>query len=811
MIYDPATAHFLKPWLVRTLEPVCDAEPGALADYILALLKHNVSEPEMRKELLIQLDEFLEKECPPFVDTLFTVLRTKSYLPYTSEPAPPRAVDSGIPIPLDLITPSPSDSNMERGRKRSLEADDRDGRPPAKGARVSSEEEFSRYGNGSGRSSGQWEGRGGDGRRGDYVNGRMDAYHVPMMGGMGQMNGVRRPHSYYPPEQKRGICRDYYNNGYCARGVMCKYSHGDDAMVPGQLYMPPGLPFMFPGAMPFGPGVGYDPNDSQMDMRPRNQRTPMLPRLQQEEGGMVHASGELPVIQDLTPSIPKDSTDGPSQIQDTQRMQETEGSAEAPSQSQMDVSQPLPAPYISTQSHADMGAGVSHRGGYRGRGRGRGTFGGEVHSFRPERRGDKTLVVEKIPEDKLSLANVNDWFKRFGSVTNVAIDRMGGKALVSFSTHEEAYAAWKSEDAVFNNRFVKVFWHRPMQGQGQIGARILAASAPVVAGIAAKTDITTAGATSSTASVPPRKSSSTPGSSAASALAAKQQLLEQQIAEQKSLMASLETATPEEKKDIMTRLRKLGEEMKTSISTPTTPQIAAPLNDQQQKERDKLDKELELHSTSTPESTPAEKPKQESTEELKAKLEKLKAEAASLGLSTEGSSYAGAPSYRGGYRGRARGGRGFFRGAPTRGAAPRFNMTLDNRPKKLLLKGAKDEHLQAVRDWYETTGQLDSVDVQEGEGVVVAFKTRTAAEQGFAKGSNIPIAGQVQINWFTGKTTPAVSTPNSTKLPEVTSTGENASTGGVYEKGRAPTPDAEEEMVARGWGGDDDGDGMGLL
>lgn len=81
MIYDPATAPYLKPWLVRTLEPVyvhpfssfthiythiallsrCDAEPGALADYILALLKHNVSEPEMRKELLVQLDEFLEK------------------------------------------------------------------------------------------------------------------------------------------------------------------------------------------------------------------------------------------------------------------------------------------------------------------------------------------------------------------------------------------------------------------------------------------------------------------------------------------------------------------------------------------------------------------------------------------------------------------------------------------------------------------------------------------------------------------------------------------------------------------------------
>ena len=84
MLFDPATAPQLKPWLVRTLEPMCvlssapsspfsdgcrsrcDAEPGALADYILALLKHNAPENDMRKELTSQLDEFLEKglRCP---------------------------------------------------------------------------------------------------------------------------------------------------------------------------------------------------------------------------------------------------------------------------------------------------------------------------------------------------------------------------------------------------------------------------------------------------------------------------------------------------------------------------------------------------------------------------------------------------------------------------------------------------------------------------------------------------------------------------------------------------------------------------
>lgn len=410
-------------------------------------------------------------------------------------------------------------------------------------------------------------------------------------------------------------------------------------MIPGQLYpMAPGMPFMpmFPGGMPFGPGGGYDPHDARIDMRPRHQRAPMLARTQQEDGSVAHASGELPVIQDLTPAMPKDPAnvvpaDGQPQTQDTQAGE----NQTQPSQSsqQMDVSYDpqafpgMPMPYMPMQPQMDMGMGGGHRGGYRSRGRGRGLFGGDVHNFRPERRGDKTLVVEKIPEDKLTLESVNDWFKRFGTVTNVAIDRMGGKALVSFSTHEEAHAAWKSEDAVFNNRFVKVFWHRPMEGQGQVGARMLAASASVVANMTAKPSPATAPSTS--AATAPRKTSATPTSSAASALAAKQQLLEQQIAEQKSLMASLETATPEEKKEIMARLRKLGEEMKAS-STPSasSSQKSTPaIDDHEKKEREKLDKELELHSVSVPSaSVPAPTQKQETTEELKAKLEKLKAE-----------------------------------------------------------------------------------------------------------------------------------------------------------------------------------------
>jgi RNA-binding protein 26 len=464
------------------------------------------------------------------------------------------------------------------------------------------------------------------------------------------------------------------DNGYCARGAMCKYSHGDDAVVPGQLYPmngpTGGMPFLpiFPGApgvVPFGSSAVYDPHEARMDLRPPNrthQRAPLLPRIQQEDGSRVvhpvNASGELPVIQDLTPSLPPDSTttqsepeskpqfhsphqqhihQQPHQLPQVPQMDEFEyGGVPGPINGHK-VYATMVTPMDVEVSGPEMKGSAQSRGNFRDRGGGgggRGTFGGEVHNFRPERRNDKTLVVEKIPEDKLSLEQVNGWFKKFGTVTNVAIDSMNAKALVSFSTHEDAHAAWKSEDAVFGNRFVKVFWHRPMEGHGQVGARMLAASAPLVANIAAKeTSIrptaipstTTASSSSATSS---RKMSVTP-SAAANALAAKQQLLEQQIAEQKSLMASLTTASAEEKKTIMARLRKLGEEMTTTpsipahVSSPSDAKKLTPKRDvHDRKERERLDKELEMHS--------AVAEGEDNAEDLKTKLERLKAEVRSF-------------------------------------------------------------------------------------------------------------------------------------------------------------------------------------
>ena len=175
-----------------------------------------------------------------FGDTLFTALRTKSYLPYSATPSSPSfassstaAGDGGIPIPLDALLTATSNSNptsspSERGRKRGID-DDHDQHGPSKGARLNHDGQFSRYSSrGYSDDRSPWGGRGDrggrmamNGGRADYMDGGMQAVEMNMgmnggggmgmngRGGMG-MNG-RGGQGYRPPEMRRGICRDYHS------------------------------------------------------------------------------------------------------------------------------------------------------------------------------------------------------------------------------------------------------------------------------------------------------------------------------------------------------------------------------------------------------------------------------------------------------------------------------------------------------------------------------------------------------------------------------------------------------------------------
>ncbi|XP_063738098.1 RNA-binding protein 26 isoform X2 [Eleginops maclovinus] len=77
----------LKTWLSETLEPICDADPSALAKYVVALVKKDKSEKELKALCIDQLDVFLQKETQQFVDKLFEAIDNKNYLPQPEQPS----------------------------------------------------------------------------------------------------------------------------------------------------------------------------------------------------------------------------------------------------------------------------------------------------------------------------------------------------------------------------------------------------------------------------------------------------------------------------------------------------------------------------------------------------------------------------------------------------------------------------------------------------------------------------------------------------------------------------------------------------
>ena len=213
------------------------------------------------------------------------------------------------------------------------------------------------------------------------------------------------------------------------------------------------------------------------------------------------------------------------------------------------------------------------QGGARGNGRGRGRGGrggrggrngpegfndwdGDLSTRPPKDNTSTTLVVADIPAEHLNLEAIHNQFKQFGTVTNVAVETRAKKALVAFSTNREAHSAWLSKESFFGDRHVKVLWHRPREGQGEVGQKALNDSAPLLENLR-KIDqqgveaFQSAGK-STLPTVDPEIKAQLAG------VRERGLQLEKIVAEQKVLMVRLEgTKDAEEKLKLKTRLKEL--------------------------------------------------------------------------------------------------------------------------------------------------------------------------------------------------------------------------------------------------------------
>ncbi|KAL9874755.1 zinc finger protein swm isoform 1-T2 [Glossina fuscipes fuscipes] len=104
----------LKSWLVVVLEPLCDADSSALARYVLALLKKDKPEKELKRVMIEQLDVFLTEETKSFVERLFEAISTEEYLKLPPPATATKTDKDNEETTTDIVTTTDIDTQTLR-------------------------------------------------------------------------------------------------------------------------------------------------------------------------------------------------------------------------------------------------------------------------------------------------------------------------------------------------------------------------------------------------------------------------------------------------------------------------------------------------------------------------------------------------------------------------------------------------------------------------------------------------------------------------------------------------------------------------
>ncbi|KAL7018167.1 hypothetical protein ACKWTF_010657 [Chironomus riparius] len=518
----------LKSWLTPVLEPLCDADPTALAKYVLALLKKDKPQIELTGCMAEQLDVFLGKETKPFLDKLFSVIQNQEYITVSSsdknqnvvvanpikerETTPPVITSSqssnnttnssgGIKRTKEsadeggrydristvnrkttsVTTPSKSKSqepisktltdannrdmrrrrisnrsksrskSKSRSRSKSLE---RIRRSRSRERRLANNNDYVRdkqnrsYRNLSPQAAAS-AARRYDHRKNDRVSPKPYRGNLPRRSRSRSMSPTYRKISpkpeEFPFENKSKRCRDFDEKGYCMRGETCPWDHGVDPVVLEDLnnpqigMAPVSLNIRAPHHTEYNPdnpdlwnrsGPGFPPSNRMMLPGPR---PPYFGGFRGGPGMFnMPPTGSLPRELISVPVMDPNVSSVPGEM----------------------------APQMKRRFDAEEGA--ANNEGPKRKLPINARLGPRINSGMPMNpQANCSLELRKIPRGLNAISHLNDHFSKFGKITNIQIayETDPEAAIVTFSTHAEANVAYRSTEAVLNNRFIKVFWH----------------------------------------------------------------------------------------------------------------------------------------------------------------------------------------------------------------------------------------------------------------------------------------------------------------------------------------------------------------
>ncbi|KAH8165238.1 hypothetical protein CIB48_g2999 [Xylaria polymorpha] len=271
MLFVEADAPLVKAWIVKRLENNSDADADVLADYVLALLKHDGDVEAIRKLFEAEIPDFLREDAAAFTNDVLQAVKYRSYLP-GAPPAPPAERKPQFPAPA-------------RARGDRDEGDVEfilNSQPP-----YGHPYKQPRRGGGFGQRGGRYEDPYGPRSHrgpppflkspGSVHYGTPLPFGPPPIDANSILENIQILQSLLPSamdlpqpaysgaavpplHRRKQRCRDYDTKGYCSRGSSCNFEHGT------QLYTLP----------PMSAAVDeYDPNNAALSLAPYDVQPPL--------------------------------------------------------------------------------------------------------------------------------------------------------------------------------------------------------------------------------------------------------------------------------------------------------------------------------------------------------------------------------------------------------------------------------------------------------------------------------------------------------------------------------------------------------
>ncbi|KAG9469940.1 hypothetical protein GDO78_019290 [Eleutherodactylus coqui] len=231
--------------------------------------------------------------------------------------------------------------------------------------------------------------------------------------------------------RSRGRSRDRESarireRGFCVLGDLCQFDHGNDPLVVDEVSLPSMIPFPPPPGLP-PPGILMPPIPAPA----HNMRMP-VPRPMTQPPPAVHPAPRLPLAHSGFVNN-----------------REQPGTSAVPSLAPVGGRLPPPLPpqnLLYSVSERKQGNNNHNKLG----------FGKKIQYTNTK------LEVRKIPQDLNNITKLNEHFSKFGTIVNIQVAFQGDPegALIQYLSNEEARRAISSTEAVLNNRFIRVLWHR---------------------------------------------------------------------------------------------------------------------------------------------------------------------------------------------------------------------------------------------------------------------------------------------------------------------------------------------------------------